>query len=149
MNDDLPDEIAKALGRLDDEATRRARKVHAARVADRVMQRLRDESAVVVPIRPRFAMPRAMRRAAAVAVLVIGGMTVRQVMTHRATETAGPWLSSAAESLDAAQQNAVLAAVDSTRFEAAILPAPSVTVEDLSVQELETLLETLDREGAL
>ena len=146
LPDELPDDIARALGRLDADAARRARGVDAGRVADGVLARLRDEPAKVVPIRPRARMPLAMRRAAAVALLVIGGMTVRQVVQRpRAIEA---WLP-VAESLNVAQQNAVLAAVDSTRLETAILPAASVTVEDLDEQELQTLLETMDTEGAL
>jgi hypothetical protein len=102
-----------------------------------------------VPIRPRFAMPLAVRRAAAVAILVISGMTVRQMMRHDPGTAAGSWLPVAAESLDATQQTAVLAAVDSTRLETATLPASSVSVEDLTEQELQTLLETLNTEEAL
>ena len=150
LTDDLPDDIAGALRRLDAGATRRAAAVNPERVAQTVLRRLREEPAVVVPIRPRLWMPTATRIAAALAVLVIGGSVVKQMIERPRRSSAPVCLAGLPESLNAAQAGALVSALDTARLGAdAALPAAGVTVDDLNEQELQALLATMEQEKTL
>jgi hypothetical protein len=155
-SDELREPLAGALKALDERATRRAAAVDAARVAAHVLQRLREEPVIVM--RPRPWNLTALRVAAAVAVLVIGGAVAQRLLVGpRGSGMAMglPVVTSAeglvVDSTDATQETALLAAVDDARAAAhGALPATTVLVEDLTEQELQTLLSTMEnRDGAL
>jgi hypothetical protein len=142
MDEDLklPDDISAALKKLDEGAAKRAESVDPARVAERVLARLKDEPSVTV-IRPRRWNLVGLRIAAALAVLVIGGaVTMRFVMPpHTGTSVIATDLGPDSATVIAAVEEARAAADGS-------LPVTTVTVEDLNVQELEALLQAMDNQ---
>lgn len=151
LNDKLPDHIAEALRALDRDATRRAEAVDAQRVAARVLQRLNDEPVRV--LRPRRVTLGGLRIAAAVAILVIGGVvTQRLVLRDHDTHVLGvlpPPAPGTNPILDASTQAAMLDAVEESRTpsDSVVAPSAGITVEDLNEQELQALLNSMDDQG--
>ncbi len=151
LNDKLPDHIADALGALDRDASRRAEAVDANRVAARVLQRLKDEPVRV--LRPRRVTMGGLRIAAAVAVLVIGGAIMQRVVFHdqgrHALAVLPPPAPGTSPILDSSTQAAMLDAVEEARITSDSVAAPTtnITVDDLNVQELQTLLSSMDEQN--
>jgi hypothetical protein len=146
---ELPDDLAKAMGALDARAARAAARVDAERVAARVLERLRSEPDVVGPLRPW----RVLRIAAALALLVTGGVVVRRVMRDDAVTVVRAALPvDVPESLSTRQVEAVFEAVAAVPSDTAvIMTSAAVSVEDLNEAELRALLQAMqtESEGAL
>lgn len=142
---ELPDVIRRGLERLDDRAEARARHVDAARVAERVVERLRSVPAEMPRPQRRWqwaVRPLALAAAAAV-VLLAGGALLRQRLAGRDATAALP-VGILAESTLASHATAVAGAVDSLLVvNGSELTTSIVTVEDLTAAELETLLDEL------
>ncbi|HEY2806912.1 MAG TPA: hypothetical protein VGI92_13725 [Gemmatimonadales bacterium] len=149
LKDELPDRIAGALSALDRGAARRAEAVDASRIAERVLQRLKDEPVRVLHP-PRISL-RGLRVAAALAVLVIGGVVTQRLVfgPGRASVAALPILppvAAGSTTVDASQQQAILDAIEEMRTapgDSTVIPA-AVSVEDLDVPELQALLSSMD-----
>ena len=149
LNDQLPGEIAGALRKLERDAAQRAMSVDAGRVAARVLARLREEPAT--PLRaPRWNLV-ALRIAAVLALLVVAGALAKRFVFVPRGGTEVATLSVVPASVDSfapADATALLGAVEDAHDAAGgVLPATTVLVEDLSEQELETLLKTMDSSG--
>jgi hypothetical protein len=148
LNDKLPPGLAKPLDALDRAAGKAAASVDSGRVAARVLQRLQDEPKVIV-LRPRPRVAGAMRIAAALALLVTGGLVARRLVDRQPAAATLP-LTLDVASLDSAQRTALLDAVEQVRTGTTDSLAPAtVLVEDLNAQELEQLLQTMDEETSL
>ena len=151
LNDKLPDHIAEALQALDRDATRRAEAVDAQRVAARVLQRLKDEPVRV--LHPRRVTMGGLRIAAVLAILVIGGVVTKRLVFHdlaaHALAVLPPPVPGTSPILDATTQAAMLQAVDEARTakDSVAAPVSSITVDDLNVQELQALLNSMDEQG--
>ena len=155
---ELPDGIARALKALDADAARREAAVDPERVAQRVLARLRSEAVAPVALggaRWVWSGPRTLRLAAALALLVAAGTTSLVIVRgSRIPVPAGAAALPVAipvDSLSQAQAEAVLKAIEDVRTVNAAAPAPStVSVADLSEQELRALLQAMQlSEGAL
>jgi hypothetical protein len=156
---ELPDGIARALKALDARAARREAAVDPERVVQRVLARLRSEPAAPVGL-PGLAswvwgVPRTLRVAAAAVLLVLAGAT-GLVMVRGGRAPAGAGVATLpvvvqVDSLSQAQAEAVLKAIDDVRAVNGGTPAAStVSVQDLSEQELRALLQAMQSsEGAL
>lgn len=140
---ELPDRIGEALERLDQDAARRAKSVDSQRVADAVLKRLRDEPQVTV-LHPRRRMAVGLRMAAALAVLVIGGVLGRQFVRGPALVTSIPVSVPDSVLADSTQRAAVMRAIDEARTAPDSMHATMVLVEDLNETELQTLLATME-----
>ena len=144
MNDDLPPEVAAALARLDARARARAARVDVEGVAARVLERLRQEEA---PQRRWWPAPAALRVAAAAVVLAAAGAiaTLSVRAPQPVTAMRLPLLIPAADSLDSGQLEAVVKAAGEVRpaVDSAAPAVSSGSYEDLSEQQLETLLASL------
>jgi len=155
-DDELPDELARALETLDERAAKRARAVDASRVARLVVERLRRESEQAQ--RPQWVRHwRAVAMAAAAAVVLAAvGVALFRIQAHRG---AAPVASTALpveldpQTLAEGQGEALLKAVEEIPAAAAQETEPAIgSVEELNEQELQTLLhdmEQLDSGGAL
>jgi len=143
---ELPDDLAKALAALDARAADAAARVDAERVAERVLGRLRTEPVVARPHRTWTAM----RIAAAIAVLVTGGVVAKVALDGGRSAVVATLPVDVPESVSTQQAAAVLDAVAASADSAVVFSA-SVTVDDLSEAELRTLLQVMqsDMEGAL
>jgi hypothetical protein len=141
----LPDDLRRALEALDARSARRARAVDPARIAQQVVARLRTEPIEMPADRRRHWTARPVARAAAAAVLLlVGGVLVRQRLAEGPTATASLPVGVVAESALADDGGVVATAVDSLLVVNARDTAASiVSVEDLTVTELETLLSEL------
>lgn len=156
---ELPDGIARALKALDADAARREAAVDPERVAQRVLARLRSEPVAPVAFGGGahwvWSVPRPLRLAAALALLVLAGtaslVIVRGGRIPAPAGTAALPVVIPVDSLSQAQAEAVLKAIEDVRAVNAAAPAPStVSVEDLSEQELRALLQAMQSsEGAL
>ena len=146
---ELPGGIEKALDALDRDAAKRAAAVSADRVAARVLQRLKDEPDVqVVELHPRRRILVAMRAAAALVLLVVGGVVAQRLSRGPAAQASLP-VSVDVASLDSVQRTALLEAVEQARTATDSLTPATVLVEELNAQELEQLLQTMDQENSL
>jgi len=145
-NDELPDNLARALKALDDDAAlTAARRVDPDRVASGVLERLRRESAdeVVTPPAQRRRHGAALRVAAAVAVLAIGGVIAQRMAVKPGVPADDmSWLSMYTDSIVTAAAQA--SRVPSESPETAVTLASAVTVDDLSETELRTLLQIME-----
>lgn len=143
---ELPAELRRAVDALDARAARAARRVDVERIAQSVRRRLQGAAEAPAPRLWRvWAMPHALRVAAAVALVVVTG-TVAVVRMQR-----GPYAARTAvgqvwglDSLSAAQADSLIRVVDEVRTLNAGAPGSSAgTVEDLNAQELRALLQAL------
>jgi len=154
-NDELPDNLARALKALDDDAARTAaRRIDEGRVAGAVIERLHRESAddAESAPAPRRRYGASLRVAAAAAVLAIGGAIAQRLAFSPAN---GPGVVGlpvflATDSLDAGQATELLAAVEQVRAmpvggaDSSVSTTRPVSVDDLSVTELRTLLRIME-----
>jgi hypothetical protein len=142
MNDELPDDLARALKALDDDASRTAaQRLDPERVAGAVLEQLRREPAAPAPVRRWHG--GTLRVAAAAVVLVIGGAIAQRLVVRPvvpADDTA--WLSIYTDSI-------VTAAVQASRVpaespETTVTVTSAVTMDDLSETELRALLRIME-----
>jgi hypothetical protein len=144
MNEEMPRGIRVALEALEARTARSAGTVDAERVAARVLERLRGEGAAAV--RPVWWFrPASLRMAAAVVVLAAAGFLVSRTPS-RAPATAGSLVNmSAMDSLSSRQLEAVLEAATSVSavVDTTLPVSATVSLDDLSEQQLETLLASL------
>jgi hypothetical protein len=149
--EELPDQIARALDRLDARAERRAGRVDAERVAARVVARLRAEPdvATLSVLGRRFALRAMVRVAASVAILATGGVVAVKLLRH-APEPKQGWLpvvdARAARVLTASRADSLIRAVDQVRVLNGPVPVSSASVEELNAQELRALLQAMQSE---
>ena len=152
---ELPPALAKALEDLDAKARRSASGVDVERVAARVLARLNAEPEIPATLMGRvFSAPRALRVAAAAALVIVGGTVTLMGLRGRgqAVSAAIGYPVSGVDSLDESQAEAVLDAVDGLLPVNASVPRTSaaVSVDDLSEQELRALLQAMQsKEGAI
>ena len=142
--DGLPEDLARALRALDARAARRAERVDPARVADRVLERLRSKPE---PARRviRFPLPAPriwVAAAAAAVVLAVGGVLARG--GGPAHSTSVPVAMQALDSLSQSQLETVLAAAGEVRPVALEdYRSSSPTLDDLDEQQLRALLQAV------
>ena len=151
-NDELPDNLARALKALDDHAARAASRLDPARVASGVLERLRTDPDVLVTPARRWN-GGALRVAAAAILLVIGGVIGQRLairpVSRGVSDFAGLPVALSADSMDAGQVTELLAAVEQVRAapagvtDSAATMARTVSVDDLSETELRTLLRIM------
>ncbi len=142
---ELPDELQRALGALDERAARAAAGLDAERVAGRVVARLREKPAVRVVWWSR---PPVMALAASVAVVAIAGLTAREMLRREvgeATAVAALPVGEVLDTLSERQAEAILAAVSGGTLNGDVALASAVSVEDLNETELRALLQALER----
>ena len=155
-NDELPDNLARALQALDGAAARSAAQLDEQRVATGVLERLRREPAVpAVPARRWRGV--SLRVAAVAVVLVIGGVIAQRLAISPVggrNDFAGLPVQLPADSLDSGQATELLAAVEQARAvpagiaDSATTTARTVMVDDLSETELRTLLRIMESSEA-
>lgn len=140
QDDELKDatlrDAAQRLGQ------RAAERLDLERTAHAVLTRLKTEP--VGAVRPFWTMP-AVRRIAAVLVLVLGGFGVRQLLRPQATELATiapPTADAGLEGLSADQLQELLPTVDQTS-DSVDTPAYDAGLEALSADDLRSLLQTM------
>jgi len=131
--DELPDNLARALKALDDDAARAAARLDPTHVALGVLERLRTEPAVAEKPARRWS-GASLRVAVAAMVLVIGGVIARQLAFTPGADDDSAWVAIYADSIVAAAQ-----ATDSV-----VTVASAVTVDDLNETELRTLLRIME-----
>lgn len=150
-DDELPDNLARALKALDDNAARAASRLDPARVASGVLERLRTDPDVLVTPARRWN-GGALRVAAAAILLVIGGVIGQRLarpVSSGISDFAGLPVALSADSMDAGQATELLAAVEQVRAapagvtDSAAAMARTVSVDDLSETELRTLLRIM------
>jgi hypothetical protein len=144
MNEELPRGIRVALEALEARTAKRAAAVDVERVAARVVERLRREGAQA-PRPVWWVRPAALRFAAAVVVLATAGVLVSRIPS-RAPATGRLEVGIAVmDSLNSRQLEAVLEAATelSPVADSAVPVSASASLEDLSEQQLETLLASL------
>lgn len=141
MDDELKrdDELRRALDALDARAAKSAARVNVERVSARVLERLRSEPAAT----PGRWLPRALRVAAAVALLVIGGVVAGVVTRGERAGAVSHWLPLLPDSLSQAQADSLIEAIDEVRAVNVTTGAASGSVEELSEQELRALLQAM------
>lgn len=144
MNDELPDNLARAMKALDADASRAAERVNPDRVAERVIARLREAPAVEVAAPARRTW---IRVAAALLLLLTGALLGRYALGPQA-----PVLNArtdlpvqAGDSLVVAQTDALLNAVEAVRTVSTdtVEARTVVSVEDLNETELRALLQSM------
>jgi hypothetical protein len=143
--DELSKELKRALETLDARAARRAGRVDVERVAARVAERLRTEPEAAVPA-PRV--PRAVRVAAAVALLITGGVLAGTLLDGPAGGGAARagwapdrgWL----DSLTPEQADTLLETLSEVRLLNVVAAPSSGNVEELSAEELRALLQAME-----
>jgi len=146
--DELPDNLARALQALDDDAARTAaRHVDPERVAGAVLDQLRREPAAPAPAAPAAPARRwhggTLRIAAAVVVLVIGGAIARRLAVDPVvTPEDTAWVSIYTDSIVTAAAQASRVPAESP--ETTVTVASAVTMDDLSETELRTLLRIME-----
>jgi len=145
MNDEMPRGMRVALEALEARTARRAAAVDVERVAARVLQRLRREGSEA-PRRVWWLRPEALRFAAAVVVLAAAGLAVSRTPLRAPGSARLSVGITAMDSLSSGQLEAVLEAA--TDVSPVVDPAPpasaTVSLDDLSEQQLETLLASLN-----
>lgn len=151
MNE-LPDELLRALRRLDAQAARRAEGVDPERVAARVAARLREEPVSASPVVARsWAFPVAPRWvgiAAAAMVIVLAGTLARGILRPRgAAEVAVPVLAQGMDSLDVSGLERLLRAAGEVTPSSAepVRVARSGTWDDLSEEQLRAVLQAMQQ----
>jgi hypothetical protein len=143
MNEEMPRGIRVALEALEARAARRAATVDVERVAARVLERLRREGAPAAR-QAWWVRPALLRFAAAVVVLVTAGVLVSRIPSRAPAARLSVGIS-AMDSLSSSQLEAVLkAATELSPVADTTLPASTASLEDLSEQQLETLLASLN-----
>ena len=153
MNDELPDDLARALKALDGDAARAASRLDSARVASAVIERLRTEPAIAAaPVRRWHG--GAVRIAAAAILLLVGGVIGQRLIirppSSGVSDFAGLPVVVSADSMDAGQATELLAAVEQVRAvpagvtDSATSTASTVSVDDLNETELRTLLRIME-----
>jgi hypothetical protein len=145
MNEEMPRGIRVALEALEARTAKRAATVDVERVAARVLERLRRQGAEA-PARVWWIRPAALRLAAAVVVLAAAGLLVSRLPSG-APASAGLTVGiTTMDSLSSRQLEAVLeAATEVSPVADSALPASSTaSLDDLSEQQLETLLASLN-----
>jgi hypothetical protein len=145
MNDETPRGIRVALEALEARIARRAAAVDVERVAARVLERLRREGGEA-PRQVWWVRPAALRFAAAVVVLAAGGLVVSRIPSRGPVSARLSVGISAMDSLSSGQLEAVLeAATEVSPVADTALPASSTaSLDDLTEQQLETLLASLN-----
>ncbi len=139
LNDELPEELSRALAALDEEATRAAAGVDAARVAERVLAGLHAPAVTVVPPWRR----RGLRVAAAVALVALGAALLRpRSPASDAVATLPVSVELPDDSLGEAAVESLFVGVEREPVVAAQPSSP--TLEDLSEAELRALLQALE-----
>jgi len=145
MKDEMPRGIRVALEALEARTAKRAAAVDPERVAARVLERLRREGDEA-PRQVWWFRPAALRFAAAVVVLAAAGLVVSRIPSRGPGSAGGLAVGiSAMDSLSSRQLEAVLeAAAEVSPVADSVLPASSAaSLDDLSEQQLETLLASL------
>jgi len=141
---ELPDDLAKALAALDARAATMAARVDASRVAARVTERLRAESAPA----PRRGWT-VVRIAAALAILAAGAVATRAVLRQERPAAVAALPVEVPDSVSEQQAAAALDAM-ATGADSATATAAVITVDDLNEAELQALLQTMQsEEGSL
>ncbi len=139
--EDLPNELARALDRLDARAERRAARLDAERVSAAVLKRLREEPEVAV--HRRFGAPALVRVAAGLAIVVTAGAVGARLLHHQSPE----WLpvvdARTARTLAGTRADSLLKAVDHIQVLNAAVPVTSASVEELNTQQLRALLQAM------
>ncbi len=151
MNE-LPDDLARALRRLDAQAARRAERVDAERVVARVAARLREEpepASRVVALRWAFPVaPRWMGVAAAALVVVLGGTMARSILWPRgAADVAVPTLAQGMDSLDVQGLERLLRVAGEVKPSVAepVRVSSNGTWDDLSEEQLRAVLQAVQQ----
>ena len=139
--DDMPDNLARALKALDDDAARAAARLDSTRVALGVLERLRSEP--VVAAQPRRWGGVTLRVAAAAVVLVLGGVIARRLAIAPGGATGdSAWVAIYTDSIVAAAAQA--SRVPAENPDTVVTVASAVTVDDLNATELRTLLRIME-----
>lgn len=142
MNQELPGRLADAMRALDARSVRQSAQVSPDRVADRVLERLRDEG--MVEPRVWWLRPAALRMAAAAVLLVAAGWTVSVVRQHAIETAVRLPVSIPVDSLNAVQLEAVLKAVGEVRAANFGPVTPSNgSLDSLSERQLQQVLASL------
>ena len=147
--EDLPKEIAQALGLLDARAERRAAHVDAERVSAGVLRRLREEpeAASLSVLGRRFGLGGMVRVAAGLAILVVAGVVGARLLHEREAPSHTGWLpvvdAHAARALTTAGADSLIRAVDHIQVLNGSAPSTSASVEELNGQELRALLQAM------
>lgn len=135
MNEDAKlQEAAQRLGAL------AADKLDVDRIAARVVERLRSEPAAAA--RPSWIQPAWLRIAAALLVLVGGGLVLRQVWSPT-TAHGAHFVTDDLSDLSADQLRDVLATLDET-LDLRSTTLPEADLEDLDAQQLQAVLRSLE-----
>ena len=138
MNE-LPDNIARALRELDDQAGRAAARLNPAHVAESVLHRLREPMAEIRLATWRLTM---VRVAAAVVVILAGGATALRLARHSAASARSALpMGLAVDSLSSGDLSSLLTDVNDFG-ESGVLTQPA-TLDDLTEPELQRLLSQL------
>lgn len=145
MNEEMPRGMRDALEVLEARTARRASTVDVERVAARVLERLRRGGAQE-PRRVWWVRPAALRVAAAVVVVAAAGYLVSRLPSRGPVSAGLPVGIAAMDSLSSGQLEAVLeAATEVSPVADTALPVSSTaSLDDLSEQQLETLLASLN-----
>ncbi len=143
----LPDEIARALGRLDARAGQRAARIDPERVSAAVTRRLREQPDVSVlsSLGRRYGLVNMVRVAAALAILVTAGVVGTRLLERPAA--GAKWLPvvdvRAARVLSTARADSLIRAADHIQPLNASVAGSSASVEELNTQELRALLQAM------
>ena len=142
---ELPEPLGRALDALESRAARAAGTVDAARVADTVLRRLRSGETVPAS-RPVWQLTM-VRVAAVLALLVVSATVARQRWYHGMPASRGNDTALVADSFAIADLDELFYAVDESAQEGAVSAfQPGFSLDDLTEQQLLTLLSTMDEE---